>query len=93
MDKIPMDWIDKLFLCMEQFYGEKWYKMLGTIKPELWKSMWQSALTGLDYNTIKKTLKYYQWESKKHPGYFPPHHLDFYHKAKCSTWNIRGESA
>jgi hypothetical protein len=89
MEKIPMEWVEKLFVCMEQFYGKKWSTMLGKIPVESWKVIWQSGLTGLDYDTIKRTLVHYKQDSKKFPTSFPPHQMDFFHKAKNlrSMWN------
>ncbi len=82
MEKPPMEWIDKLFNCMSEFYGERWTKNF--TKPEyesLAKTMWQSALQGLTYEEIKNTLVLLKRAAQHHSA-MPPLHMEFFLYAK-----------
>jgi hypothetical protein len=82
MDKPPMEWIDKLFNCLEEFYGERWSKSVCQKEyKEIARIMWQSALQGLCYEEIRDTLVFLKRESKKNYAK-PPNHLAFYSIAK-----------
>lgn len=84
MEKPPMEWIDKLFICMAQFYGTRWTKLFSNAGyEEIQKDMWQSGLQGLNYEQIKDTLVFFKREAKNASS-FPPHHLEFYREAKRS---------
>src|SRR5260221_10623041 len=82
MTPIPMDWIDKLFNCMAQFYGERWTKPIE--KPHMqdfYKTIWQNGLSGLTYEQIKAQLI----KCKKHAdsiNEIPPTVMEFYQYAK-----------
>lgn len=78
MERIPMEWIDKLFVCMAQFYGERWTKQFTMTHSEAFaKTMWQSALTGVGHDEIKKALLLLK-RAAEEPGSVPPHQLEFY---------------
>lgn len=82
MEPIPMEWVINLFNCMHQFYGERWSKLFE--KPHLediYKSIWQSGLTGLTYEQIKSALIEYKLQSKEKNTY-PPHVMEFFRTAK-----------
>lgn len=81
MEQIPMDWIDKLFDCMAEFYGQRW-KFDDALRKTLNKTMWQSGLYGLSYDEIKKTLLYYKWIANHYPHEAPPHQMEFHKTAK-----------
>ena len=87
VQQIPMEWIDKLFNCMEQFYGSRWSKPLE--KPHMMdfnKTVWQSGLCGLNYEQIKSQLI----KCKKHSesiSAIPPLVMDFYRYAKENIEN------
>jgi len=82
MTPIPMDWIDKLFNCMAQFYGERWTEPLKNPRVEdFYKTVWKGGLTGLTYDEIKIQLL----RCKKDAEYLsarPPTVMDFFHYAK-----------
>lgn len=82
MDKPPMEWIDKLFTCMEEFYGERWTKSYGR-EPfkSMGKTMWQSGLTGCSHDQIRSVLVYLK-RAAQDPRAIPPHQMEFHHFAK-----------
>lgn len=85
MDKPEMEWIDKLFNCMREFYGERWTKQFDRWMPEeLLKTLWQSALQGCTYDEIRGALVLLR-QAAKNPSALPPHHLEFYRFAKGSS--------
>jgi hypothetical protein len=82
IEPIPIEWIDKVFNCMNEFYGERWsnrYPKESLI--DLAKVQWHSALFGLDYDQIKKGLLLCRRHSKD-PRVQPPHQLEFFRYAK-----------
>ncbi len=82
MDRPPMEWIDKLFDCMSQFYGKRWDSMFDRFMPvDLAKTLWQSALVGCTYDEIKRALVLLKRASQD-PATKPPIHLEFYRYAK-----------
>lgn len=90
MQPIPMDWIDKLFNCMKQFYGDRWTKPIE--KPHMesfYKTIWQGGLSGLNYEQIKWQLV----RCKRHaedPSAIPLQVVDFYRFAKEKIEPIGG---
>lgn len=82
MEKPPMEWIDKIFNCMFQFYGEKWSKFFSHKDYDsLAKTTWQSALQGLTYEEIRRALVFHKRRTQYH-GILPPSHLQFFWDAK-----------
>jgi hypothetical protein len=85
MAPIPMDWIDKLFVCMAQFYGERWTKPIAQPHmQDFYKTIWQSGLSGLTYEQIKAQLI----KCKKHAEDInsrPISVMEFYQHAKNMT--------
>ena len=80
-----MEWIDKLFNCMTEFYGTRWTKQFDRWMPEaIFKTLWQSALQGLTYNEIKGALVLLK-QNAKISSALPPHQLEFFRIAKGST--------
>lgn len=81
-EKTPMEWIDKLFDCMSQFYGNRWDSRYDKFMPiSLAKTLWQSGLTGLTYDEIKHGLVLLN-RAAQDPKSIPPIHLEFYRYAK-----------
>lgn len=76
MEAIPMEWIDKLFTCMGEFYEKRW-----SAKEGYAKTVWKSALQGLTYDEIRGALVLFK-QAAKNPISMPPHQLEFYHVAK-----------
>lgn len=81
MEKIPMEWVDKLFLCLKEFYGEK-FSFKDEKTESLAKVVWQSALVGLSYDEIKRALIFCKWQAKHRPSITPPHQMEFFRYAK-----------
>lgn len=80
--KPEMEWIDKLFNCMKEFYGERWTKQFDKSQPEdLVKTIWQSALYGCNYEEIRAVLILLK-RAAMNPSAKPPHHLEFWTYAK-----------
>lgn len=82
MEAIPAEWIDKLFNCMEEFYGDRWKNSFN--KPHMesfYKTMWKNGLMGLTYDQIKYELQ----RCKRHaqnPFAQPPIVTEFFQYAK-----------
>jgi hypothetical protein len=82
IEPIPQDWVDKLFNCMSEFYGERWTASFN--KPHMesfYKTMWRNGLTGLTYDQIKYQLQ----RCKRHamnPTVQPPIVTEFYKFAR-----------
>jgi hypothetical protein len=82
MDAIPNEWIDKLFVCMHQFYGDRWDKQFDKKNlDKFYKTMWKNGLHGLNYDQIKEQLKKCKKHSE-HPTTIPPIVTEFYRWAK-----------
>jgi hypothetical protein len=80
--KPPMEWVDKLFNCMELFYGKRWLSQFREKTPiRFYKQMWQSALTGLNYDEIRNTLVLLK-RIAQNPASLPPNQLDFFFYAR-----------
>jgi len=77
MEKPPMEWIDNLFICMTQFYGKRWTKQFDKGMPEgVLKSIWQSALYGCNYDSIRNVLLLLQ-QTATSLSSVPPSHMEF----------------
>jgi hypothetical protein len=101
MTKTSMEWIDKIFICMDEFYQERWRTQFNKQHPEpLAKMLWQSALYGCEYEEIKSALVLCKYAAK-HPSAIPPHQLEFFRYVKGNskphiqyqTTKERGDSA
>lgn len=79
-----MEWVEKLFNCMEMFYGERWKS-----KSDLAKTVWQSALQGLSYDEIRNALVIYKRESRN-KRYQPPDVFQFFKRAKFRGIDSKG---
>gem|GEM_PF-3359986 len=77
-----MEWIDKLFNCMAEFYGERWTKPLQRPNMEsIEKTRWQSALQGLTYEQIRGALVFLKRAAQSNSA-MPPNFLEFFRYAK-----------
>lgn len=82
VERPPMEWVEKLFDCMSQFYGKRWEKRFDKFMPkDLAKTLWQSALVGCTYDEIKRALVLLK-RSSQDPATEPPLHMEFYRYAK-----------
>jgi hypothetical protein len=83
MDKPPMEWIDKLFSCMAEFYGDRWTRNFSEKSEFINKAMWQSALFGCTHDEIRNVLVYLKRQAKN-PASIPPHALEFWKYTKSN---------
>lgn len=82
MEKIPMEWVDKIFNCLNQFYGAKWVIQFDKFYPEsLAKTAWQAALQGATYDEIRYALVLLKQNSTLKESTIP-NYLEFYRYAK-----------
>jgi hypothetical protein len=82
MEKTAIEWVDKIFNLMAEFYGERWTTIFNGACPEsAYKLMWQSALTGCTYDEIRNVLIFLR-RASKNPFARPPHHMEFFRYAK-----------
>lgn len=85
MEKIPDEWIDKLFTCMHEFYGDRWVRYVYDPKIEAsLKLMWKNGLYGLTYDQIKAALKLCKRQAEDLTA-IPPHVMEFFRYAKGYT--------
>jgi hypothetical protein len=93
MNPIPDEWIDKLFTCMQEFYGNRWESVfIRKNDQKFYKTMWKNGLAGLEYDQIKDALRLYkQYAKDEHAK--APRVTDFYQTAKgnvqpvCKLYN------
>lgn len=83
METQSTETIDRLFACLEKFYGERWKKFIGQ-KEVLYKTLWQSALISCTHDEIKAALVYLSSLSKN-PYSLPPNHLEFHRYVRNVT--------
>lgn len=77
-----MEWVDKIFNCLHQFYGSKWLDHFDKFYPEnLAKTAWQAALQGLTYDEIRYALVLLKQNSQLKESTIP-NYLEFYRYAK-----------
>lgn len=79
MDVLPEEWIDKIFYCMEKFYGERWNRQFkNKFDLDLYKTIWFNGLNGLSYSELKHGLAVSKRNSQI-KGIKPPNVVIFYH--------------
>lgn len=89
---IEDEWIDKLFDCMDKWYGERWNRQFTEPKSKVfsdyriryYKSVWKNGLRGLSYFEIRDALKLYK-RAALDPKTFPPTCMEFFRNAKSKT--------
>ncbi len=81
MDKVEMEWVEKIFDYMNNFFKEAWDKNFKTARDlDIAKQIWQTGLTGLNKEEIKKGLAIARgMATNKLP---PPNVIEFYHFCK-----------
>lgn len=85
MNPIPEEWIDKLFLCMTQFFGDRWYDQFKRKNDEkFYKEIWKNGLCGLSYDEIKNTLLKYK-KFAENGNCIPPYVTEFFSVARRNT--------
>jgi hypothetical protein len=82
MTEIPMEWIDKLFNCMQLFYGERWDAIINyNNRKDQLKTVWKNGLQGLTYEQIKDVLIHCKRHAQDKSAQ-PPHVMEFFRYAK-----------
>lgn len=82
MEKIPTEWVDRIFNCMTEFYGKRWEKNFTTTYSEdFLKTIWWNGLTGLTYDQIKGALILCKRAAQELYNN-PPNVIEFYLYAK-----------
>ena len=79
MEKPPLEWIDKIFVLMSEYFGDKWIDRV-TGRLDIHKLMWQTGLTGLNRDEIKSGL--FVSRNLARNNQLPPNVIEFYHYAK-----------
>lgn len=78
-NKLPLEWVDRIFMRLESIYGDKWKELLPNEgKKQLYQKIWSTGLSGLKATEIQKALDACRSGDK----YYPPTHIEFYHYAK-----------
>lgn len=81
-ESIPEEWVDKLFACMGEWYGERWERpIVNPTTKSFMKTVWKNGLVGLTYDEIKSALMLCKRHAQQ-PGVYPPHIMEFFHYAK-----------
>lgn len=81
MERIPMEWVDKIFDYMTSFFEETWTIPLE--KPgrlSIAKKQWHTGLIGLTKDEIKKGLAICKCMAKN--AQQPPNVIEFYYYSK-----------
>lgn len=85
MYELPMDWIDRIFMRLQNIYGERWIKWYGHPKYQsLFKLIWSHGLFGLTSNEIRKAIV----ELSGYPYSAMPTLINFYHCAKGLPYHV-----
>lgn len=83
MDKIGLDVIDRLFTCMQQFFGSRWDIIFrGDSNKQLVRTIWQTSLQGLTEDQIRTALKLVKANLAQFPNSYPPTPMEFYRIAR-----------
>lgn len=84
MESIPTEWVDKIFNCMNLFYGDRWTSFFNEPHlEEMHKAIWKCGLVGLKYEEIKAALVFCKASAFDH-RHTIPHVMEFYRIAKGS---------
>lgn len=85
MEPISMEWIDKIFKCLDEFYGDRWRVNFKKPSDESFhKTIWKNGLMGLSYAQIKNTLVLCKRHSMSQYAK-PPHVMEFFKYAIGDT--------
>jgi len=80
MEKIPKEWLDKLFGLMAEYFEDRWTDQYKEPMLESYKLLWQNGLMGLEKEDIKHGL--YVARSMAREGQLPPNVIEFFHYSK-----------
>lgn len=80
MDKLPVEWVAKIFNYLDDFFKEAWRQLYPEDRINIAICQWQSGLLGVTPDQIKKALAISKCMAKD--GLQPPNVMDFYLYAK-----------
>lgn len=82
MEKIPMEWVDRIFELMMEFFQDRWENQFKNYDNQInaYKAQWRNGLIGLSKDEIKVGLKISKRMAIQDQK--PPHVLDFYYYSK-----------
>lgn len=79
MDKMPTEWVERIFERLACIYKERWTSLLGSDgRKNLLIAQWCTGLAGLSAEQIKRALTNCEFSGE----FMPPTVMDFYHLAK-----------
>lgn len=77
MEKVTVEWVDKVFDYMAQFFGDEWNNLFSdTRRLDMAKQVWQNGLAGLYKDEVKKGLAICRVMARNKT--LPPNIMDFY---------------
>lgn len=82
--KLPMEWIDRIFMRLEYIYGKKWTEQFcDKDRERIYKVMWQSGLMNCTATEIKRAIDVCMKELEMLKDKAnPPHMIEFWNYAK-----------
>ncbi len=81
METIPIEWIEKIFTIMEDWFNTKWTDMFAPPgRKSVAMTIWQNGLIGLTQEEIRKGLKLVKLMANN--DQWPPTVIEFYHYCK-----------
>lgn len=80
MEKIPKEWVDRLFELMTEYFQERWTDQFKGRDLDSYKLLWQNGLMGLNKEEIKSGL--FVARSIARTNELPLTVIDFFHYSK-----------
>lgn len=82
MEHLAKDWVLRIFERLKEIYKDTWVENNNEVLEESVIAMWQSVLTGVTSQEIKKALELCEASDKR----FAPHAIEFwqYCKGHCA---------
>lgn len=81
METIPIEWIEKIFAIMEDWFNTKWTDMFDHPgRKVVAMTIWQNGLAGLTHDEIRQGLKLVKGLANNNQ--WPPTVIEFYHYCK-----------
>jgi len=77
------DRIERLFNCLELFYGDRFKRIYRKSSIErYYKAIWSSAMQGVTDEEIMPVLRNLKVQAERYPYMPPPDHFEFHRLAK-----------
>lgn len=80
MEKLPVEWIAKIFNYLDDFFKEEWRQLYTEDRINISIRQWQSGLLGVTADEIKKGLAICKCMAKN--AQKPPNVIEFYYYSK-----------